>query len=209
MTKKCSKCQEIKDTFLFGKDRSTKSGLTHDCRSCRNDKQRARLGCKPHPEGWGVKIWVDTDIKKCTSCGLDKPCSEFYEKSEAKRKNKYWSICKVCELKRREQFKTYWRKLRQDRKHRVMSFYSEGQPKCACCGELSVEFLALDHIEGGGGQHRKREKISNMALWAENNGYPPIFRVLCMNCNFSMGAFGFCPHGNIPAITNFKYGNLR
>jgi hypothetical protein len=25
-------------------------------------------------------------------------------------------------------------------------------------------------------------------------GFPPIFQVLCMNCNFAKGKLGFCPH---------------
>lgn len=67
--------------------------------------------------------------------------------------------------------------------------------KCYCCGEQTLIFLALDHIHGGGSQHRKMLGSDRPAAWAKRNGWPPIFRVACHNCNF--GAYlneGFCPH---------------
>ena len=30
--------------------------------------------------------------------------------------------------------------------------------------------------------------------YLKRNNYPPGYRVLCMNCNFAMGHFGYCPH---------------
>ena len=35
-TKVCSKCKVEKLVMLFGKDKSAKDGLTHNCRDCRN-----------------------------------------------------------------------------------------------------------------------------------------------------------------------------
>lgn len=57
---------------------------------------------------------------------------------------------------------------------------------CACCGEPQSEFLAIDHIEGGGAQHKKTFK-GPLTRWLYKNGLPDGFRVLCHNCNQSMG----------------------
>jgi hypothetical protein len=77
----------------------------------------------------------------------------------------------------------------------VLEHYSGDVPKCACCGETRVEFLALDHISAGGAQHRKTVgNGSNMWRWLLKQGFPEGYRVLCHNCNQALGAWGYCPH---------------
>lgn len=71
--------------------------------------------------------------------------------------------------------------------------YERYGPACQCCGESEVLFLAIDHIEGGGGQHRGKIG-SHIYHWLAANGYPDGFRVLCHNCNWAMHANGACPH---------------
>lgn len=85
------------------------------------------------------------------------------------------------------------RRLRQE----VISHYSNGTNRCACCGESHFEFLTIDHIDGGGLQHRKRENMNGgqeLARWLRRNDYPDGFQILCMNCNFAKGHYGRCPH---------------
>jgi len=83
--------------------------------------------------------------------------------------------------------------LRYERKERILKKYGY---KCACCGETTREFLAIDHIDGGGRQHREKLGLAggNFHLWIEQNNYPDILRLLCHNCNQSLGAYGYCPH---------------
>lgn len=48
-----------------------------------------------------------------------------------------------------------------------------------------------------------------ITLWLKKNNYPPGFRVLCMNCNFSLGMRGYCPHQKEKAMSDeemSKYG---
>lgn len=71
--------------------------------------------------------------------------------------------------------------------------YSADPPHCVCCGVQYLEFLAIDHIDGGGTQHRKELKGASVYLWLRKNGYPDGFRVLCHSCNFAV-RFGPCPH---------------
>src|ERR1039457_2632877 len=68
--------------------------------------------------------------------------------------------------------------------------------KCACCGESTYEFLTIDHINGGGREHRASIGGSGSSIysWLRRNHFPDGFRVLCMNCNFADGKFGGCPH---------------
>lgn len=82
-------------------------------------------------------------------------------------------------------------------KDEVFSAY--GGYKCSCCGEVHKEFLSIDHINGDGPEHRERLTGSprngqTLYYWLKRNGFPVGFRVLCMNCNFSLGHHGFCPH---------------
>jgi hypothetical protein len=69
--------------------------------------------------------------------------------------------------------------------------------KCACCGESRREFLAIDHIDGGGEKHRKELGMrggANFYGYLKSQGYPAGYRVLCHNCNQSLGSYGYCPH---------------
>lgn len=85
-------------------------------------------------------------------------------------------------------------------KEKVFTHYGG---RCACCGENRIEFLTLDHKNGGGNKHRAEISGRNDArfaghhtyLWIKKNNFPPIFQVLCYNCNMATGVYGVCPHG--------------
>jgi hypothetical protein len=63
--------------------------------------------------------------------------------------------------------------------------YSNGNSACAICGEKDPRFLAMDHINNDGATHRKSMGPNgNTPLWAKRNDWPPIFQVLCHNCNY-------------------------
>lgn len=67
---------------------------------------------------------------------------------------------------------------------------------CACCGESIAEFLALDHVDGGGTKHRRRRAQSGVYVDVVRQGFPDTYRLLCHNCNQAFGAYGRCPHAN-------------
>lgn len=85
-------------------------------------------------------------------------------------------------------------RIRADHRRLRMACLEHYGGRCACCGEARYEFLAIDHINGGGGKHRKEVGTSKMERWLIRNGFPAGFRVLCHNCNQSLGHYGFCPH---------------
>jgi hypothetical protein len=69
--------------------------------------------------------------------------------------------------------------------------------RCACCGEDRIEFLVIDHINGRGGEHRRKIKQNVISIWLKRNDYPEGFRILCYNCNCSLAFNGYCPHSDI------------
>jgi hypothetical protein len=96
---------------------------------------------------------------------------------------------------RNERNALYHKPKRMELKLEIWSAY--GGPICKCCGEERVEFLSIDHINGGGNQHRKEItgfKQGNIYRWLKKNNFPEGFQVLCFNCNMSIGFYGYCPH---------------
>ena len=106
---------------------------------------------------------------------------------------------KLKEYKRRYNDKFPSRNTEQVKKHRkrvrleVLTHYSCGIPHCVCCNESLLEFLCIDHINGGGTSHNKKTGV-NIYAWLKKNSYPLGFRVLCHNCNSALGFYGYCPH---------------
>jgi len=114
---------------------------------------------------------------------------------------------KARQEKNREYYRLYQVRFRIQRKVNIFSHYSNGDIKCACCGEDFIEFLELDHIMGNGNIHRRHvakemgyDYVSHRAPdiypWIMKNNYPAGFRILCTNCNHSIGFRGYCPHQN-------------
>ena len=68
--------------------------------------------------------------------------------------------------------------------------------KCEICGESHIECLTFDHINGDGNKHRKEINKNGVSFvyWLKNNGYPDDIRVLCWNCNCSIGSYGYSPY---------------
>lgn len=84
---------------------------------------------------------------------------------------------------------------RKELRNQVLEHYGN---KCVCCGETTNEFLCLDHINGGGNEHRRTLGTHKCGepfyRWIRKNNYPDILQILCHNCNMSKGFYGECPH---------------
>jgi len=79
---------------------------------------------------------------------------------------------------------------------------------CACCGEDTIHFLCLDHVNLDGGEHRKTVKNAYIYKWARDNNYPDTLRVLCYDCNqVSWRNNGICIHEII--AHDLFWGNLK
>jgi hypothetical protein len=89
-----------------------------------------------------------------------------------------------------EKIRALSRKYQKELRPRVLAGYGA---KCVCCGETRYEFLALDHINGGGKAHVKTSKNIHYRDALKRN-FPPDYQILCHNCNMAKGFYGFCPH---------------
>lgn len=98
-------------------------------------------------------------------------------------------VYSAAQILRRNELK---RKRSKDRRLLVIRHYGG---KCACCGENRIEFLSIDHVNGGGCKERKANRIgSHRYKHIINEKFPKKYRVLCHNCNLSLGFYKYCPH---------------
>lgn len=82
-------------------------------------------------------------------------------------------------------------------KYVILKRYSNNmEPFCICCGETELEFLTIDHINGGGRKHFKKIGGSGVIFyrWLIQNNFPHGFQVLCMGCNYVKHIYGECKH---------------
>lgn len=141
------------------------------------------------------------DVRECSKCHTSKSEDQFYEK---KFRSRSWvsHICKECtKAYERERHRTWYRDKHlqiQKNYHRRLKreLIAAYGGKCNCCGETTFEFLQLDHTNGGGHTHRKSLTL-HMSAHLKKLGYPKQgYQILCANCNFSLGIYGYCPHSH-------------
>lgn len=109
-------------------------------------------------------------------------------------------MCRECRLDENATQTIRVRQLRIE----ILDAY--GAPTCNCCKEtFDYEFLHIDHVNGGGNEHKRgltKRNTTNVGdtllYWLRNNGYPAGFQVLCANCNMAKGAGICCPHQSEP-----------
>ena len=112
------------------------------------------------------------------------------------RRNKYKESGRTNELAaqwrkdNREHIRKQDRESRRAIKYDVMSHYSvETEPICEMCladgiRVSNINLLTIDHINGGGSQHRKEIGAGiRFYRWLKRNHYPEGYRVLCFGCN--------------------------
>jgi hypothetical protein len=126
--------------------------------------------------------------KTCPQCHLEKPIAEFYLSPGGDRSHAW---CKVCNNEHRKA------RFRDDRRAALLH-YSGGVPRCICCGEEHIEFLALDHINDDGAAHRRELGVGGggqFYSWLRKTGYTyEGVVVACHNCNMARAMYGNCPH---------------
>lgn len=176
----CKRCQDPALTPSdFSPDASVRSGRRVICKRCVREQRTA------HREANQKKGLCVCGKKAAKDSNLCRACQIF-------ARDKHRRL--VSDPDRAARYNAGCRRRRQELK--MQAFRAYGGPHCACCGESHVEFLSIDHINGREGvprnaRHRKGEGLYR---WLKKHGWPPGFRVLCMNCNFALGHSGYCPH---------------
>jgi len=106
------------------------------------------------------------------------------EDSRQRQREYYWKNAE----RQQGWTRKYTRKLREE----VIDGYGG---KCSCCGENQFEFLALDHVNGGGNRERQSGKHTYTVYRdVVNRNFPSDYQILCHNCNNAKGFYGICPH---------------
>jgi hypothetical protein len=129
-----------------------------------------------------------------------KPFEELSNSGKWNRNNPEYN--KEYRRRNKEYFKEYIRNNRKSikdrrrefrRKNKILAFeyYSNGTMACARCGEKNIDFLTIDHINGGGALHY-RETSTGITEWLsvqyrKTGRWPGGFQVLCANCNSIKG----------------------
>jgi hypothetical protein len=142
--------------------------------------------------------------RKDTKDGFRKECKECFNKEH----RRWWKQTAPIRLEYAKKYysqnrdKIISQKVSGNLKYRRLAridciiHYSKGKKECECCGEKNMEFLTIDHINGNGNKHRKEIK-EYIPLFLKKKRFPKGYRILCYNCNCSLGFYKYCPHQEV------------
>jgi hypothetical protein len=175
----------------YHKNRQTKKKANGICVKCDNMVVCGHTRCEQHLNELSKLNLIRYEENKsngiCVKCGTNTP-----EQGKVR-----CTICLKIEKTYREthkdNIKIYNKTSRANLRLEVLNNY--GGAICACCGENIIEFLDIDHIDGGGTKHKKIIGYNALYRWLRDNNYPDGYQVLCRNCNW--GKYingGVCPH---------------
>lgn len=144
----------------------------------------------------GTKIIKDHNsrilCKNCAGQRRRKICSKSAKEWYKKHKKEHLGNNREYYNKNKDRIKERARLWLLNIRKKVLIVYGN---KCKCCGENRIEFLSIDHINGGGTKHRKEIGNASIYVWLKRNNFPKEgFRILCHNCNMSKAYYGYCPH---------------
>lgn len=149
---------------------------------------------------WAKENWKNSDskiinikIKDCLVCGLPLLVDNKKLVHKHCKNTGWWVASKRSPTKLT--VRQYYRLKDKQRAFRLrLEIFKKYGNKCACCGEGNYEFLAIDHMRGGGKKHRAsfsyRKKYYQWLVEKKRKD----FRILCHNCNVAHGLYGYCPH---------------
>jgi len=144
------------------KSRHGKPTIAWRCKECLKDRRKARYRANPQANNAATNAWRRANPESARAT-----VTRSYEKNKSKYLPRY-------KAKRTELRVVVLRR-----------YAPEGSLKCDLCSESHHELLVLDHIDGGGTEHRKETGGGDKFYrWIKANSYPVGYRVLCHNCNF-------------------------
>lgn len=161
------------------------------CKYCKQTKPKSEFHTK-----------AKTLIKKTGRCRDCYHISQEYTNRLQKRNGKWKNNPEFRELtyKHAKKYRhshrdeINYRSRERNRKIRMDVIKKYGN-KCSCCGENRLEFLAIDHVNGGGAkEHAQLRSGGVYRKLLKNEVVLEDYQVLCHNCNTSKGHYGYCPH---------------
>jgi len=188
------------------------------CRDCKDEATLGKTRCHT------CKLYMDQAAKKlrerrkaagqCVRCGDCAVTATLCEKhaiimaKEARglrKARKAQGLCERCggiaplsRLKCARCYKICNEEEIENSKELKIKVFKHYANKCECCGETTLAFLTIDHINNDGKQAREDFKIGGGAKlyrWVIKHNYPSDLRALCWNCNCGRAINkGVCPH---------------
>ena len=179
MEKPCITCKQLKEVGFFYKDSSKSDGLRPYCKDCQRDKNSKTYQKNKEKRKEGSSRYYSKNREKMCRA------SQEYTKNNKERRRQtssedYQRNVETYKLRRRE------------KRVKAITFYGG---ECVCCGIDEVKFLAFDHINNDGSEHRRQIKM-NIVDWIIKNNYPDMIQLLCHNCNMAKSFYDGCPHNN-------------
>lgn len=182
-TKVCTRCRVEKHWSAFNIEKAKGKPYAY-CRPCTNDWQKEK-----RTRNRALGLCACGDPVRADGKGACDKCNSRKHTSVNAIAN-----TRAFRLRHKDRLAKEQKVAKDALKLEIFNVY--GGPHCACPNRCSVKqilVLTIDHIDGGGNQHRKEIKGS-FYKWLKKNNFPPGYRVLCMNCNFSWGIHGVCHH---------------
>lgn len=178
MEKTCTACGQAKPLDAFSLHKVGKFGRHSRCKACRVLYMKGLRERNPDY----YRTWYQKNKEQRRA-----KAKEW----RAKNLDRAREIEKRARDKYRQAHPDFRRRIRQE----VLEAYGAS---CACCGETTPQFLAVDHIHNDGATHRKElgtKAGSGFYLWLKREGFPKDrFQLLCHNCNLAKAYYGQCPH---------------
>jgi hypothetical protein len=194
-SKRCRKCGEIKPDGEFHRDRSKRDGRSNVCRDCERQRYQANREAKL---AYFARYYQDhgqdlRDYQRRYRETHSEKISERDKRYYVANRDKLLDQSRQWEQANRDKVNALQRARMARYKDAVLEHYGRA---CACC--QSTRNLGIDHINGGGGQHREelfgqhRRAGSRFNFWLIKNNFPPGYQTLCSPCNTSKGTGDRC-----------------
>lgn len=192
-SKTCSRCGQVKALSEFNAHPRTRDRRQSQCRECSNKECRERHQQRRAEELERMRASYLANRQARIEQARDYRQANRDEISQRRRQN--YEANREAQLEQnqrayrthREARVLYARAKRAQLRAQVFAHYGTA---CACCG--TPEDLSIDHIAGGGAQHRqelfghsRRGGADRFYVWLIKHGFPAGYQTLCMPCNAS------------------------
>ena len=165
-TKTCTKCGLPKDPETDFYWDSRRGGYRSDCKDCVKDRSAAYQAANPEKHRANVATWAASNPEKIST---SKAAWAAANPERARARHDAWAA-----------------------RVRVRVFNHYGTI-CACC--RTTERLTIDHINGGGRQHREELGYHGgiaFYAWLIKQKFPEGYQTLCHSCNNSKHTSEHC-----------------
>lgn len=184
--KECTKCHTVKPLDEFHKARGKKAGHVSHCKTCRAEYKKTYDDARRDEKNAKNRVYYQNNREKVRERAHTEHAHQVRNKW-----HKEYRVRPDVKERLKTNYKAFFLRVWKE----AFDFFGP----CACCGESELEFLSLDHINGNGAEERGKgisgiqilERLRRLG-WPEEAKKE--YRLLCYNCNFTIGHYGYCPH---------------